>query len=76
VEVFHKSLKSNAAFAKSPAHTPRTQANHLFASIVAVFKMECLTVKKKLNHFALKAKLYRKAIKTAFEELLAFRATA
>jgi hypothetical protein len=38
--------------------------------------MECLTVKKKLNHFALKAKLYRKAIKTAFEELLAFRATA
>jgi hypothetical protein len=33
-------------------------------------------VKKKLNHFALKAKLYHKAIKTAFEELLAFRATA
>lgn len=76
VEVFHKSLKSNAAFAKSPAHTPRTQANHLFASIVAVFKIECLTVRKKLNHFALKAKLYQKAIKAAFEELLAFRATA
>jgi geranylgeranyl reductase len=30
--------------------------------------MECLTVKKKRNHFALKAKLYGKAIKTAFEE--------
>lgn len=76
VEVFHKSLKSNAAFAKSPAHTARTQANHLFASIVAVFKMECLTVRKKLNHFALKSRLYIKAIRTAFEELQAFRAAA
>lgn len=76
VEVFHKSLKSNAAFAKSPAHTVRTQANHLFASIVAVFKMECLTVRKKINHFALKSKLYIKAIRSAFEELQAFRASA
>lgn len=76
VEVFHKSLKSNAAFAKSPAHTPRTQANHLFASIVAVFKMECLTIRKKLNHFALKSKLYIKAIRAAFDELQAFRAAA
>lgn len=76
VEVFHKSLKSNAAFAKSPAHTARTQANHLFASIVAVFKMECLTIRKKVNHFALKSKLYLKAIRTAFEELQIIRATA
>jgi hypothetical protein len=37
--------------------------------------MECLTVKKKRNHFALKAKLYCKAIEMAFEDLLAFRAT-
>lgn len=76
MEGFHKSLKSNAAFTKSPAHTDRTQANHLFASIVAVFKMECLTVRKKINHFALKSKLYIKAIRTAFEELQVFRATA
>lgn len=76
VEVFHKSLKSNAAFAKSPAHTVRTQANHLFASIVTVFKMECLAVRKNMNHFALKSKLYIKAIRAAFDELQAFRATA
>ena len=73
VEVFHKSLKSNAAFAKSPARTPRTQSNHLFASIVAVFKMEKLKMHTKLNHFALKSKLYIKAIKTAFDELQAMR---
>ena len=74
VEVFHQSLKSNAAFAKSPARTPTTQSNHLFASIVAVFKMEKLKMKTKLNHFALKAKLYAKAIKIAFEELHLMRA--
>lgn len=76
VEVFHKSLKSNAAFAKSPAHTVRTQSNHLFASIVAVFRMECLTLHTKINHFALKSRLYLNAIRAAFEELQALRATA
>lgn len=73
VEVFHKSLKSNAAFAKSPAHTVKTQANHLFASIVAVFKMECLTIRKNLNHFALRSKLYAKAIRIAFDALRVLR---
>ena len=33
VEVFHKTLKSNTAMAKSPAHTIRTQSNHIFLSI-------------------------------------------
>jgi hypothetical protein len=63
-----------AAFAKSPAHTAKTQANHLFASIVAVFKMECLTISKHLNHFALRSKLYAKAIRGAFDELQVLRA--
>ena len=73
VEVFHKSLKSNAAFGKSPARTPRTQANHLFASIVAVFKMEKLKINTQLNHFALKSKWYLKATRTAFDELQAMK---
>ena len=73
VEVFHQSLKSNAAFAQSPART-HTQANHLFASIVAVFKREKIKMCTKLNHFALKSKLYVKAIRTAFDELQALRA--
>ncbi len=68
VEVFHKSLKQNAALAKSPTRRVRTQSNHIFAAIVAVFKMECLNIKQGLNHFALKGKLYMKAIKAAFAE--------
>jgi hypothetical protein len=33
VEVFHKSLKSNASLAKSPTRTLRTQSNHVFMTI-------------------------------------------
>lgn len=73
IEVFHKSLKSNAALAKSPARTVVAQANHFFASILAVFKMETLKMKHSLNHFALKAKLHARALKIAFAELRASR---
>jgi hypothetical protein len=69
VEVFHKSIKSNTGLALSPTRTVITQNNHFFASIYAYAKMEILTCSTKTNHFALKAKIYTKAIKTAFEEL-------
>jgi len=36
VEVFHKSLKSNASLAKSPTRTLRTQSNHVFMAITEV----------------------------------------
>jgi len=75
VEVFHKSLKSNAAIAQSPARRLTSQANHIFASIVAVFKMEQLKISMHLNHFALKAKLYRRAISAAFQELQRLKST-
>ncbi|RKX63664.1 MAG: hypothetical protein DRP42_07345 [Tenericutes bacterium] len=74
VEVYHKSLKSNAASAKSPARRVNTQSNHTFASIVAVFKMECLKIRTKLNHFVLKLKLYLKAVRSAFDELQKIKA--
>ena len=69
VEVFHKTLKSNAALAKSPTQRVRTQGNHVFMSIYAAFRLECLSIKHKLNHFALRAKLYLKANRLAFDEL-------
>lgn len=73
VEEFHKSLKSNAGLAKSPTRTPTTQNNHIFMVIMAVFKLECLKIKHQTNHFALKAKLYIKAIQQAFAELQQFK---
>jgi len=69
VETFHQSLKQNAALEKSPTKTVRTQSNHIFASMVAFIKLEQLKFPTCSNHFALKNKLYIKAIKTAFAEL-------
>jgi DDE superfamily endonuclease len=74
VEVFHKSLKSNAGLAKSPTRTKTTQNNHIFMAIYAVFKLEGLKIKHKANHFALRAKLFIKATRQAYDELLALRA--
>jgi len=69
VEVFHKSVKSNAGLARSPTHTVRTQSNHFFASIYAFFKLELLKLKHQANHFALRSKLYIKALQASFAEL-------
>ena len=69
VEPYHKSLKQNAALSNSPTKTVRTQSNHFFASLCAYIKLEMLKVSTKINHFALKSKLYLRALRTAFETL-------
>lgn len=69
IEEYHKSLKSNLGFAKSPTKTARTQINHFFASIYAYVKLEKLKMKTGLNHFALKSKLYLQAIRASMGEL-------
>lgn len=69
VEVFHKNLKSNAGLAKSPTQTLRTQSSHVFMSIYAVFKLECLSVKIRLTPTALRFKLLTNAARSAFEKL-------
>lgn len=76
VEVFHKSLKSNANLAKSPTQTVRTQSNHIFMAICATFKLECLSITSQLNPFALCRKLLINASRTAYAELQQFRARA
>lgn len=74
VEEFHKSLKSNAGLAKSPTRTVTTQNNHVFMSIYSVFKLECLKIKHKTNHFALRAKFLIRATQQAYAELQNLRA--
>ena len=74
VEVFHKSLKQNAALGKAPVRRVITQNNHVFAVLYAVFKLECLSIKRRLNHFALRAHLYLKAVRVAFDELQILKA--
>jgi hypothetical protein len=58
VEPYHKSLKQNASLEKSPTQTVTTQTNHFFAALCGYIKLELLKSNTKLNHFALKSKLY------------------
>jgi hypothetical protein len=69
VECYHKSLKQNVSLAKSPTHTVTTQTNHFFAALCGFIKLERLKLGTKLNHFALKSKLYLNALRSAFATL-------
>ncbi len=69
VESYHKSLKQNASLGKSPTKTVRTQNNHFFAALCAYLKLELLKGNTKLNHFALKSKLYLRALQSAYAAL-------
>lgn len=69
VEEYHKSLKQNVSLEKSPTQTMTTQTNHFFAAICGYIKLERLKIKTKQNHFALKSKLYLKALMSAFQTL-------
>ena len=69
MESYHKSLKQNASLEKSPTKTVTTQTNHLFAALCGYIKLELLKGNTKLNHFALKSKLYVRAIQSAYAAL-------
>jgi hypothetical protein len=68
VEEYHKSLKQNVSLSKSPTKTVDSQANHFFASLWGYVKLEVLKLNSKLNHFALKSKLYIKALQQSYSE--------
>lgn len=69
IEEDPRSLKQNAALARSPTRTVTTQTNHFVAALYAFVKLEMLKVATKLNHYALKTKLYLSALQQAFLEL-------
>ncbi|MDR3130118.1 MAG: hypothetical protein LBU18_01075, partial [Treponema sp.] len=72
VEVYHESIKQNTSIGSSPAHTERTQSNHVFASIYAYAKLELAKLKHGYNHFAVKSQIYLASLKRAMELLSAF----
>lgn len=69
IEEYHKSVKQNASFEKSPTKTVKSQLNHIYCSIVAYCKLERLKLKCGLNHFAIKYKLIVRANQIALQEL-------
>jgi hypothetical protein len=75
VEEYHRSLKQNAALAKSPTRTETTQTNHFVASLWSFVKIELLKVQTNKNHYQLKAHLYFSALRQAFDELQILQST-
>jgi hypothetical protein len=69
IEDYHKSLKNNTSLQRSPARRPQTQTTHLLASVCAFVKLEAIKLHHRTNQFALKSRLYIKAIQAAFAEL-------
>ena len=76
VEEYHKSLKQNVSIGKSPTRTEKTQTNHLYASMLGYIKLEKLKFANKMNHFAMKTKIYNQALKAAFKELCSLKSMA
>ena len=70
IEEYHKSVKQNSSFEKSPTKTVKSQSNYIFYSIVGFCKLELLKIKTATNHFALKAKMALKANIAAKDELV------
>lgn len=66
VEEYHKSVKQHTSMAKSPTKTIETQANHIYASLIAYIKLEAIKLKTGINHFGIKASLMAVATKAAF----------
>lgn len=69
VEEFFRSIKNNAAFAKAPTKTVKTQKAHFTASMIAFCKLERLKIRNHKNHYAMKSQIWLKATKVAWEEL-------
>ena len=69
IEEYHKSLKSNLCLEKSPTQTVKTQSNHVFLCIYAFVKLEILKIKTKMNHFALKTKIYLRGLQKSMTTL-------
>jgi hypothetical protein len=69
VEESHKSVKQNLGIAQSPTKMERSQKNHIFAAMYGLLQLEKLKIAHKMNHFALKHKIYIAALRSAWAEI-------
>ena len=69
IEEYHKSLKQNLKIEHSPTKVETSQLNHIFLSVCGFIKLERLRLNYKMNHFAIKEKIYIEALKTAYQKI-------
>jgi hypothetical protein len=65
---FDRKLLQNVSLCKSTTKTVAIQANHFFAALWGYVKLEIIKLNSKLNHLALKSKLYIKALQQSHLE--------
>jgi hypothetical protein len=69
IEEYHKSLKQNLKIEHSPTKVEISQRNHMHLSVCGFIKLEKLRLNYKMNHFAIKEKIYIEALKVAYEKV-------
>jgi len=69
IEEYHKSLKQNLKIEHSPTKVETSQLNHIFFSVCGFIKLERLRLNYKMNHFAIKEKIYIEALQVAFNRV-------
>jgi len=69
IEEYHKSLKQNLHIEHSPTKVEISQRNHIQLSVCGFIKLEKLRLNYKMNHFAIKEKIYIEALKSAYQKV-------
>ena len=69
IEEYHKSLKQNLRIEHSPTKVETSQLNHIFLCVCGFIKLERLRLNYKINHFAIKEKIYIEALRVAYEKI-------
>jgi len=69
IEEYHKSLKQNLKIEHSPTRVETSQRNHIYLSVLGFIKLEKLRLNYKMNHFAIKEKIYIEALKVAYQKV-------
>ena len=69
IEEYHKSLKQNLKIEHSPTKVEISQRNHIHLAVCGFIKLEKLRLNYKMNHFAIKEKIYIEALKVAYQKV-------
>ncbi|HHD82415.1 MAG TPA: hypothetical protein ENK82_03020 [Campylobacterales bacterium] len=61
--------KQNLKIEHSPTKVITSQLNHIFLSVCGFIKLERLRLNYKMNHFAIKEKIYIEALRSAYQKV-------
>jgi hypothetical protein len=69
VELFHRSIKQNAAIGKAPLHAAKALISHCYASLRGYLKLELIKIRLSLAHDSIKQLIRHVSNKAAYESL-------